>query len=185
MTQRPLDFDSTPPESEQLAQRGIARASNRKADLLDLARKIAVRIALGRPDRTCTADDVVAELVRRGYSPHALGRAAGGIFRGSNWEFTGHRVRSERACGHGNELKLWRYAGPISQVPTAKDLTTPEAGQKDATPCPRCRRLTASVLVPIHGGRSTRADCAMCNAVKGFPNWNPPPILGQLAKEKR
>ncbi len=35
----------------------------------------------------------------------------GSLFKGSEWEFTGHRVKSETPGSHANELKCWRYVG--------------------------------------------------------------------------
>lgn len=169
-----------PPTSEarRLAEEGIDRAASRKGDLLDLARRIAVRIALSRSDRTCDADCVVEELVRLGHGAHDLGRACSAIFRTREWQFTGERIRSQRVWARGNELKVWRFIGSLAQVPTAHSLPKPEPSGEMST-CPRCRRSTASVLVPINGGRSRREDCQVCNATKGFPKsmWNPPKEL--------
>ena len=39
------------------------------------------------------------------------------------------------------------------------------------SPCARCGSGMA-VDVPIHDGRSTRRDCAVCGRVKGFPEWS-------------
>jgi hypothetical protein len=59
----------------------------------------------------CTADDVQRVLIEQGISPHALGNAAGSLFRGGDWEWTGRRVKSARVHAHANELKVWRYVG--------------------------------------------------------------------------
>jgi hypothetical protein len=39
----------------------------------------------------------------------------------------------------------------------------------------RCTRCGASAWIDttIHGGRSTRRDCATCGRTEGFPRWNP------------
>lgn len=39
-------------------------------------------------------------------------------------------------------------------------------------PCSRCGSLD-HIDIPIHGGRSTRRDCANCRLTKGFPVWAP------------
>ena len=104
-TSLPL-FDAA--ESQRRAADGIERAANGKASLVVEARSIAIEIA--KREGLVTADDVVAEMCRRGYGVHVLGSAAGAIFRDKRFEFTGVRTKSTRIHSHQNELKIWRLA---------------------------------------------------------------------------
>ena len=74
------------------------------------ARRIAKQIAMLRLDKTVTADDVNAALIRIGIT-ESLGNAAGSLFRGSEWQFTGERIKSARKTNHAREIKVWRYLG--------------------------------------------------------------------------
>jgi len=93
--------------SEQAKAAGMLLAAERRDDVLQVARRIAREIATQRPDGI-TADDLVQELVRRGHGVHCLGNAAGSLFRGPEWEFTGQRKKSARVHAHANKLKVWR-----------------------------------------------------------------------------
>lgn len=97
-------------ESERLKREGMKQAADNSASL-EFAREVAREIATKhRSDAglSCaTADDVGAELERRGYSGN-LGPAAGSLFKGKEWEFTGQRIRSARKSNHARELKVWR-----------------------------------------------------------------------------
>jgi hypothetical protein len=96
---------------EAAREAGMALAANRRRDLLHYARQLAVWIAWRRPDREVTADDVQRELSRQGVSVRALGNAAGSLFAGRCWRWTGKFVKSERAHAHRNLLRVWRYIG--------------------------------------------------------------------------
>ena len=96
------------PTGEQLKQEGMDRAAKAKSRLLDDARQIAKVIAVDG-DGTCNADQV-AEALRMRQMPE-LGPAAGSLFSGADWEFTGKRVASTQPNNHGRELKLWKYVG--------------------------------------------------------------------------
>lgn len=93
--------------SEQAKAAGMLRAAERRDDVLTFARGIAHQLATRTQDGI-TADDVVQELVRRGHGVHCLGNAAGILFRGPEWIFTGQRRKSARVHAHANELKVWR-----------------------------------------------------------------------------
>jgi len=88
---------------------GMSAAALTRSELLSQAREIAVAIARHRVNRRVTADDVGRALRLRGLPD--LGPAAGSIFRGSMWEFTGERVRSARISNHARELKVWEFVG--------------------------------------------------------------------------
>jgi hypothetical protein len=92
------------------AEQGMARAAENKKSLLKFAREVAVE--LGQRTGLVTADDVQHELGQRGISEHALGNAAGSLFRDkTKWIWTGRLVSSERVCSHGNLLRVWQYVG--------------------------------------------------------------------------
>lgn len=100
-------FDTLPQTTgEALKRAGMKRAAANKNELLTLAREIAVELAgiLG----TVTADDVQLELHRRGHSTTSLGNAAGSLFLGGQWQWTGEFKKSVRAISHGNLLRCWR-----------------------------------------------------------------------------
>lgn len=96
---------------ESLKTQGMASAAKNKAWLLDLAREKAREIALSRVSREVTADDVHEALFRAGHKPEHLGNAAGSIFRGRCWQFTGRYVRSQRPSNHSRDIKVWFYTG--------------------------------------------------------------------------
>lgn len=102
---------TSPSPGELAKQAGIDRAASANAEILSVARRIARELAEQRGE--ITADDVQAELVRLGYGEHSLGNAAGALFRGSEWEWTGRRRKSRRVHAHANELKCWRLKGNL------------------------------------------------------------------------
>jgi len=93
--------------SEQARQAGMKLAADGRQDILEYARHLARQIAAQSLDGI-TADDVVLALMEHGHGLHCLGNAAGSLFRGPEWEFTGQRRRSARVHAHSNELKVWR-----------------------------------------------------------------------------
>ena len=80
--------------------------SNRQSDL-DLARSIAVELATRAADRTITADDVGRVLKRR-HDIDSLGPAAGSLFKGDQWKWTGEYRKSVRTTNHGRMLRVWK-----------------------------------------------------------------------------
>jgi hypothetical protein len=108
-TQPMLDFDRktfSPEVAEKAKQEGMDCAALLKSDSLALARSACKMAALDRPDRTATADDAQAYLVKCGLEP--LGNAAGSLFLSSEWEFTGTWRKSERVSNHGHKNRVWR-----------------------------------------------------------------------------
>jgi hypothetical protein len=97
-------FDAT--AGEQAKQLGMLYAAIARPALLEIAREGARDIAQRRG--TVTADDVQAYLMELGYIPADLGNAAGSIFKGREWEFTGQWVGSARVSRHRNSLRVWR-----------------------------------------------------------------------------
>jgi hypothetical protein len=100
------------PEGGKTAKRdGMELAAENRETDLDIARRVAKSLAIGHPERLCQADQVGRVLKAR-YGITSLGPAAGSIFKGREWEFTGQRVLSARTTNHARELKVWRYVGP-------------------------------------------------------------------------
>lgn len=91
--------------SRALKDEGRNAAAFSRAELLDAARSIARRLAIQSPQRVTNADAVGREWKRLGYPD--LGPAAGSIFKGKEWKFTGRRIRSSRVSNHARELKVW------------------------------------------------------------------------------
>lgn len=98
-------FDAA--ESEARKTAGMSSAEGARAKVLDLARKTARHLASLNGE--VTSDDV-NDVLSRAYdiSPSELGPAAGSVFKGKGWEFTGKRVRSRYVRNHSRELKVWR-----------------------------------------------------------------------------
>jgi len=92
-------------EGERRKEEGISRAVDKRADDLKIAQAIARKIAMQHPDRECHADLVQWELMDLGIN---LGNAAGSIFRGTDWEFTGRWVKSIRVTNHASVRRVWR-----------------------------------------------------------------------------
>lgn len=103
MTQREL-FDKE--LSQMRKQNGMEQAA-RNSENLDLARQIARKIAT--QNGSVTADDVGIEL-SISHGINSLGPAAGSIFRGKEWRFTGEFVKSTRVTNHSRLLRVWRLA---------------------------------------------------------------------------
>ena len=101
MTQTDL-FDAT--ESLVRKRWGMAVAEDAANSLLHLARQYAVEHALAWNE--VTADHVSQWLENEGLPD--LGPAAGSLFRGKEWEFTGRFVQSTRKTNHARLLRIWR-----------------------------------------------------------------------------
>jgi len=97
--------------AREAAQVGMAQAAGNKASLLEFAKKVACEI--GRRKRFVSADDVQMELITvHKISEHALGNAAGSIFKGNEWKWDGSSmVKSIRVSAHGRYIKVWKYVG--------------------------------------------------------------------------
>lgn len=95
-------------ESQRRAEDGIAAASENRAGILLFAKEVAREIALSRINLECDADDVAARMTKR--QRDELGNAAGGIFRGREWEFVRY-AKCTRISGHARTIRVWRYVG--------------------------------------------------------------------------
>ena len=99
-------FDAERGESEK--RRGMEIAARSKQERLKWVRRCAENLA--NKNGFCHADMLAEYLAHRfKLDMHdLLGNAAGSIFAGREWEFTGRRIKSTRVRSHGNELKVWR-----------------------------------------------------------------------------
>jgi hypothetical protein len=98
---KPTLFDAI--ESADRKEASLSKLES--AGLLALARIVARQLA----ERwgTVNADHVGHEMKER-YDIDSIGPAAGALFRGAEWEFTGQRVLSSRVSNHSREIKVWR-----------------------------------------------------------------------------
>jgi len=89
---------------------GMESAATNQAQLLLVARDSAVWVAnnLNPETKTATSDDVAYRMQYLGYHYGDLGNAAGSIFKGKQWRFTGDRIQSRRPAAHAREIKVWR-----------------------------------------------------------------------------
>jgi hypothetical protein len=98
---QPTLFDAI--ESAALKESALAKLES--ADVLTMARRIAIEYA----SRFGTVNaDIVGKLMKEHYGIDSIGPAAGALFRGPEWEFTGQRVLSSRVSNHSREIKVWR-----------------------------------------------------------------------------
>lgn len=109
-----IDETFSAERSERARERGMERAAIAKHDQVAYAREIAKKIALSKPERTCTADEVQRVLVGEGID---LGPAAGAIFKSESWRFTGQWVKSARVKNHSRMLRVWEYREPTRPPP--------------------------------------------------------------------
>lgn len=93
------------PEGEGRREEGMALARHNRARTLHVARMIARY--LGRKQHLVSADDVQRLMIQYGQGP--LGNAAGSLFRGDEWEFTGEWTKSSRVSNHAHQNRIWRY----------------------------------------------------------------------------
>ena len=92
---------------ERLKAEGMALAATSRAALMDIVRAELMRIARTRADRCATADDAQEFLVAVGRSEE-LGNAAGSLFRGGEWNFTGEWRKSARVSNHARVNRVWK-----------------------------------------------------------------------------
>lgn len=93
-------------EAARRKDEGMALAASAKPELLAAARTIAREIVALHGE--VHMDQVAQEMERRGLDPVALGPAAGSVFKGTDWEFAGRFVKSDRITNHSRLLRVWR-----------------------------------------------------------------------------
>ena len=106
MTQTEISFDVAAGEARKEA--GIALAMTEREELLCIARCAAVEIASRKG--SATFDDVYLLMFIRGWHPERLGNAAGSVFRGKQWRFTGRWEKSARVSNHARVNRVWELA---------------------------------------------------------------------------
>ncbi len=84
-----------------------------KEMLLEVARECAREMSYVTRGGECTSDGVAGAMQRSGYRYEDLGNAAGAIFSGKEWVFTGRMVASTWPSSHGKWIKVWRYEGDL------------------------------------------------------------------------
>jgi hypothetical protein len=90
--------------SRQAKADGMELAATNRAERLAYARQVALEVTpIGG---VCTADTVYQAVLDRGISPD-LGNAAGSLFRGAHWQFTGRWEPSRRISNHARANRIW------------------------------------------------------------------------------
>lgn len=100
-------------EAQKRKKEGMEEAARNRKRLLEVARDCAEEMSYMISGGECTSDDVAGAMERSGYRYESLGNAAGSIFRGKEWVFTGEWVASKRPSSHGRMIRLWRYEGEV------------------------------------------------------------------------
>jgi len=90
-------------ESADRKEQALAKLES--AEVLKLARVIAREHAWRYGSVNA---DIVGKIMKDNYGIDSIGPAAGSLFRGAEWEFTGQRVLSSRVSNHSREIKVWR-----------------------------------------------------------------------------
>jgi hypothetical protein len=98
-------FSFDPEAAETAKQDGMNLAADNRQDLLELAKAAAVAIA--SETGVVTSDDVFRRMQEYGLNPILLGNAAGSVFRGNEFVFTGQWRKSERASNHARVNRVW------------------------------------------------------------------------------
>lgn len=104
MVVQPLQFDLIKAETGK--RKGMELAAEHRAHALMRARQIGLE--LGREYTNVHADMVMRRLIAEGIHPSQLGNAAGSIFKGLKWEFTGDWYKSRRISNHCRWIRIWR-----------------------------------------------------------------------------
>jgi len=100
-------FDSG--ESRRRKKEGMGLAAGKRMGELGLARQIAKQIAMNNGG-LCDADKV-GRVLKHSHGIDSLGPAAGSIFKGGEWAFSGEFVKSARVKNHSRLLRVWRFRG--------------------------------------------------------------------------
>ncbi len=92
---------------DKLKQQGMELAEDNARSSLEIARDIAVEISKST-NGLCDADQV-GRVLKRDHDIDTLGPAAGSLFRGKHWRFTGNWVKSQRIVSHSRMIRQWLY----------------------------------------------------------------------------
>lgn len=91
-------------ESENRKASGMEIAASRNTDL-QIARDIAKELCIKNGE---TEADSVGKVLFDRHGISTLGPAAGSIFAGNEFEFTGQFVKSVRKSNHSRLLRIWK-----------------------------------------------------------------------------
>ena len=91
--------------SDKLKEDGMAKAADNRQEQLEIARNVAKAIA--KKKGTVNADDV-GRVLKLIIGIDTLGPAAGSLFRGKEWVFTGQWVKSKRITNHSRMIRVWK-----------------------------------------------------------------------------
>jgi hypothetical protein len=100
-----VTFDAV--KSKARKNTGLDRAASYHEKILKMAQQKAIEFAIIYGP--CTADDVYELLFEMGYVPSGLGNAAGAIFKGKGWHFTGEWRTSTRVSNHARQNRVWEW----------------------------------------------------------------------------
>jgi hypothetical protein len=92
-------------KGRELKEEGMAAATSTKADRLFMARQIAKRMP-GARTSGITSDDVWREMTARGIYED-LGNAAGSLFKGGEWRWTGQYRQTTKVTNHARRVMVW------------------------------------------------------------------------------
>lgn len=92
---------------EQLKNKGMKAAADANNQLLVLAQSVARE--LGREKRLVYMDLVSLKLAAMGITSDQLGNAAGSVFRGNVWRFTGQFHKSSRPGRRAGTQRVWEF----------------------------------------------------------------------------
>lgn len=84
----------------ELKFKGMAAAAASRSELLAKARLIAIEFATKHGE--VSADDI-----QKIIAPETLGNAAGSLFRGPRWHFTGRWTPSTKPSNHAHLNRIW------------------------------------------------------------------------------
>lgn len=87
---------------------GRTAAASKHREDLEFARQVAREIAKSSPDGLCNADQVQKVMKEKGID---LGNAAGSIFGGSHWRWTGRWIVSSRETNNARMIRVWSLVG--------------------------------------------------------------------------
>lgn len=114
---------------EALRDMGIEMAASKPQAVMNLmlGRALCRNAAIRRYDRTATADDAARGFIKYGFDANLLGNAAGSLFSGGQWEFTGQWKKSNRVTNHAHQNRVWRLMterGSTDQCTTVRAART-------------------------------------------------------------
>lgn len=89
----------------KLRDGGMGLAASNRSAVLNYARSVAVKLAMKHPLKECTIDDVQKIMIDEDLD---LGMAAGSVFKGPEWRFTGKFKKTARSSSHARNITIWR-----------------------------------------------------------------------------